>query len=173
MGRFVKRKIEVIKPASHCKLQGCQNCFPQLKHDKQNRRYHCSIACKLLDSFELESFSSCWTWTGLICGEQAYICWGFEKYSARKLSYHLFVNPILKNSHVKYTCNNQLCINPKHLYSPMGKLSATDAKEIIDLVKYLPLRKVSELYNVPRESMKQLDAARLNRLINIKEFGYF
>lgn len=60
--------------------------------------------------------NGCWQWTGAP-GSNGYGQFSINrrKYGAHKASYLLFVGPISEGKHVHHTCENIMCVNPKHL----------------------------------------------------------
>jgi len=64
-----------------------------------------------------EPNSGCWLWSGSIRGYgYGAIRVGSRIISAHRLSYQLFVGPILDGLHVLHTCDVPSCVNPSHLF---------------------------------------------------------
>ena len=76
---------------------------------------------KILSNISKDEESGCWIWRGQISNS------GYGKLmikdennrtrteGAQEVSYIAFTGPIIKNAFVKSSCNNRLCVNPKHL----------------------------------------------------------
>lgn len=71
---------------------------------------------ELLLSRVFHCLSGCWLWTGGLSGKR-YGSLGYYGKSERahRASYKEFVGPIPEGLHVMHTCDNTICINPKHL----------------------------------------------------------
>jgi len=77
-----------------------------------------------------EMENHCWNWQGAK-NKDGYglIKWGGITYNAHRISYIIFKKLIPINKHIRHTCNNPSCINPKHL------ILGTASDNIIDMIK--------------------------------------
>lgn len=76
---------------------------------------------KILANIIKHDSNGCWLWRGQISNS------GYGKLmiknesnqikmeGAQEVSYKAFIEPIPKNSFVRHTCPNRLCVNPEHL----------------------------------------------------------
>lgn len=119
---------------------------------------------RFCNAFRLASTADCWEWTGRGNGK------GYGLFSARgrqlqahRLSYTLFVGDIPAGMHILHSCDNPLCVNPKHLRAgthadnmkdmrarsrsaaaarnPAAKLTEAQARAIQEMAKRHPPRR--------------------------------
>lgn len=50
----------------------------------------------------------------------------YKKYKAHRFAYKLFVGELIPGLKICHTCDNPLCVNPKHLYQGTQKQNMTD-----------------------------------------------
>ena len=173
MGRFIKpKKLKIVKGPTQCKLAGCYNCFQPIAKDVQNRRHHCSLICKTLDSYSTNRSCDCWFWNGPQYKGNPQVSWNKINFQAHKVIYHHFINPLLKGTHVKRTCKEPLCIRPEHLYSRVGRLTVREVMEILDLRYYMSGQKTADAYGISKESVRAISEDTLYKLNHIKSHGY-
>lgn len=68
---------------------------------------------RLLDKVEVNS-EGCWIWVG--CGGRyGHITVGGVTTTASRVSFSVYVRPLLKSEEADHTCENKRCINPEHL----------------------------------------------------------
>jgi len=77
-----------------------------------------------------ENEDICWMWQGTR-QENNYgqTSWGDKHYMAHRMSYIIFNGLIPKEKVVRHSCDNKLCVNPKHL------ILGTQSDNLIDAVK--------------------------------------
>lgn len=83
--------------------------------------------------FTKEYDNKCWDWMG--CknnGNYGLIWWGERSYKAHRISYIIFNDIIPYNKVIRHKCDNNSCINPKHL------VIGTQSDNSIDMVKRNP-----------------------------------
>jgi hypothetical protein len=122
---------------------------------------------------------SCWNWEGTIssthCG---LISYGGFTYTAARMSYLTFNGPVRSDQVVRHTCDNRICVNPKHLilgsYSDNSrdmiernrggcqKLNEECVKVIKWMLKYKPKRglsaKLARLHKVDERVIAHIKA---------------
>jgi len=76
-----------------------------------------------------ENEDACWNWTRNVTGRYGQLTWGKKTYQAHRISYLIFNGFIPEDKIVLHTCDNPICINPKHL------ILGTQYDNIIDSVK--------------------------------------
>ena len=61
--------------------------------------------------------SGCWEWTSKVQHRDGYgvARLGHKEISAHRLSYALFVGPLIEGLTIDHLCRNRICVNPEHL----------------------------------------------------------
>ena len=77
-------------------------------------------ALRLLKHIAEDSVTGCWNWTGAINDKQNELKYGRVWFHgkaeyAHRISYFVFVGDIDKDLEIMHLCDNERCINPKHL----------------------------------------------------------
>jgi len=68
------------------------------------------------DHQNISMLNACWTWKGAKSKAQyGFVWYGHERYCAHRMSYIIFNGLIPYDQIVRHTCDNSLCVNPKHL----------------------------------------------------------
>lgn len=71
--------------------------------------------------------SMCWTWIGgRETGRYGRFNMNGASMNAQRAAYILFIGPIPRNAHICHTCDNRLCVNPKHLYAGSNETNVKD-----------------------------------------------
>ena len=83
-----------------------------------------------------ETSDECWNWTGgcpgrntrtHIYGQIGFTINSITHYQkSHRFSYEYYYGPILNDLHVLHTCDNTLCVNPKHLWLGTNKDNVDD-----------------------------------------------
>lgn len=130
---------------------------------------------------EESMIDSCWNWEGAKSNKYGEIWYGSERYRAHRMSYIVFKNPIRSDQLVRHTCDNPLCVNPKHLIlgnqqanmrdcvertrQGSQKLNEEAVKVIKWMLKYKPKRglatKLASLHNVTIGTISNIKTERI------------
>jgi len=75
---------------------------------------------KVLSQIVKDENSGCWIWSGQISNSgygklMIKDEYGTKTESAQKVSYMAFIDQVDRNTLIKQSCNNRLCVNPEHL----------------------------------------------------------
>ena len=74
--------------------------------------------------------NECWPWMGGCTGANYGALWFNNKqYRAHHVSYMIFNGEIKKGLLIRHTCDNSVCVNPKHL------ITGTQSDNLIDALK--------------------------------------
>ena len=128
------------------------------------------LACLPKNYKDPSMLEQCWAWQGAKRGNNyGEISWGrHNSYQAHRISYIIFNGIIPEDKIVRHTCDNPICVNPKHLIvgsmfdnsvdmvkrnrQSAQKLNEEAVKVIKWLLKYKPKRglaiKLAEIYNI-------------------------
>jgi hypothetical protein len=147
-------------------------------------------ALKKLFLLQIEKTETCWKW------KQSKDNHGYgrfsvsgKRYATHRLSYMLFNGPIPHNRIVRHTCDNRICVNPKHLI--LGSMSDnsldavkrnrklgqhklnTEAVKVIKwMLKYKPRRglisKLARLHKITPEAITSIKYNRNWYWVKIK-----
>ena len=133
-----------------------------------------NVLKKFPENYHLpENENACWLWKGYTNQKYGQIKWGQKNYYAHRLSYIIFNGPLYPDEIVRHTCDNPLCVNPKHLIkgdqamneedklirgsSPRRKLNSEAVKVIRWMLKYKNYSglasKLAKLHNVPESTI--------------------
>jgi hypothetical protein len=139
-----------------------------------------NIKDRLLSKIKIDKKTDCWIWQGAQKGRgYGAVHYNKKLRRAHRVSFEVFVGEIKKGKILLHSCNNPLCINPKHLSPgthqentkqmieegranpPKGekhyaaKLNKKDVAEIKSLIEETNLSnaKIAERFNVDRRSI--------------------
>jgi hypothetical protein len=107
-------------------------------------------------------FSECWIWTGQTMNS-GYGNFGIAKHvsdGAHRYSYRIYKGEIPEGLFVCHTCNEKLCVNPRHLYAATCLQNTRDAQRDNLLAKQLNPEKVLTIRRLRKEGWKQKAIAR-------------
>ena len=95
------------------------------------KKSNLSVIEKFKKNFLIDQETQCWNWIGGKAARGRYGCLWFngKNTSAHRISWKLFKGPIPNKIEVCHTCDNGLCINPKHLFLGTHQDNMDDMKK--------------------------------------------
>jgi hypothetical protein len=86
----------------------------------------------------------CWNWNALNVDHDGYgkICYNHQYIRAYKFSYILHNGDVSKKAKIEHSCNNKLCVNPKHLY-----ITSSDERNRHNFWKNVDIKNDNDCWN--------------------------
>lgn len=117
------------------KCDSCGEKFEKrIAEIRRTKHNFCNKKCKSyyysnrnLDNKYVIKANGCWQYIGT-CNADGYGIVSFQgkKYLAHRLSYMLYKNKNIDGHEICHTCDNPICINPKHLFKASHKENIID-----------------------------------------------
>jgi len=115
---------EHVVSSQHLKSGQVRKCkFCKLKSEKQ-------LLKEAVERFEekIEKTKTCWIWKGIVVRNYG-VTFYKKPQKAHRFSYMIYVGDLIKGKLICHTCDNKLCVNPKHLYQGDEKDNSRDSVE--------------------------------------------